>query len=124
MPIGIGARITQVQELFAPVYGFDNEALLENAFDIYFKDDEEFKLGGLTARVVHLPGHTPDHVGYVIGKAIFTGDSIFNVSRNRRARSSQPLTPRPPQPDVGSARADFPGGDAKDLHKVLSHRAH
>ena len=82
VPIGIGGRITQVQDIFAPVYGFDDAALLENAFDIYLKDDEEFKLGELTARVVHLPGHTPDHVGYVIGKAIFTGDSIFNVSTN------------------------------------------
>lgn len=62
------------------MYGFDDPALLDKSFDIYLRDDEEFKLGELTCRVVHLPGHTPDHVGYVIGKAIFTGDSIFNVS--------------------------------------------
>ncbi|EKM54268.1 uncharacterized protein PHACADRAFT_258008 [Phanerochaete carnosa HHB-10118-sp] len=98
--IGIGVRITQVQNLFGPVYGFDNPQLLESAFDVYFRDDEEFKLGKFTCKVVHLPGHTPDHIGYVFGKAIFTGDSIFN-------------------PDIGSARADFPGGDAKDLYKSM-----
>ncbi|GJE94967.1 Metallo-hydrolase/oxidoreductase [Phanerochaete sordida] len=100
VPIGIGARITQVQQRFAPVYGFDDNALLDDAFDVYFKDDQSFALGSLQCTVVHLPGHTPDHVGYVFGKAIFTGDSIFN-------------------PDVGSARADFPGGDAQDLYKSM-----
>ncbi|KAI0088029.1 Metallo-hydrolase/oxidoreductase [Irpex rosettiformis] len=98
--IGIGARITQVQKTFAPVYGYDDPSIFENSFDIYWKDDEEFKLGGYNCRVVHLPGHTPDHVGYVFGSAVFTGDSIFN-------------------PDVGSARADFPGGNAKDLYSSM-----
>lgn len=77
--VGIGQRIGQVQKTFAPVYGYDDPAVFENTFDHYFKDDETFKLGDLSCQVVHLPGHTPDHVGYVIGKAIFTGDSIFNV---------------------------------------------
>jgi len=94
--VGIGARINQVQKTFSPLYGLDDPALLDNTFDIYFKDDEEFNFGSLSCKVVHLPGHTPDHVGYVVGKAIFAGDSIFN-------------------PDVGSARADFPGGNAEDL---------
>ncbi|KAI0793225.1 Metallo-hydrolase/oxidoreductase [Abortiporus biennis] len=94
--VGIGYRITQVQKTFAPIYGFDDPSIFDNTFDKYFKDDEEFKLGNLGCQVIHLPGHTPDHVGYVVGKAIFTGDSIFN-------------------PDVGSARADFPGGNVKDL---------
>lgn len=82
VPVCIGERITQVQETFAPVYGFDEAELFENTFDIYFKDDAEFTLGSTTCRVLHLPGHTPDHVGYVFGLVIFTGDSIFNVSRS------------------------------------------
>ncbi|KAI0645529.1 Metallo-hydrolase/oxidoreductase [Trametes meyenii] len=96
IPVCIGQRITQVQKTFAPIYGLESSSL-DNAFDVYFKDNEEFKLGSLSCHVMHLPGHTPDHVGYVIGKAVFTGDSIFN-------------------PDVGSARADFPGGDVEKLY--------
>lgn len=68
-----------MQQTFAPVYGFDDPKLLDSSFDTYFRDDEDVKLGELSFQVVHLPGHTPDHVGYVFGKAIFTGDSIFNV---------------------------------------------
>jgi len=98
VPICIGARIKQVQNTFAPVYGFENDlGLFQNTFDKYLEDDYEFGLGQIKCKVIHLPGHTPDHVGYVCGKAIFTGDSIFN-------------------PDIGSARADFPGGNAKDLY--------
>ncbi|OBZ68276.1 Glyoxylase B2 [Grifola frondosa] len=75
----IGEKILQVQQTFAPIYGFDHAAFA-NTFDIFLKDDEEFKLGDISCRVMHLPGHTPDHLGYVMGKAVFTGDSIFNVS--------------------------------------------
>ncbi|PSS37818.1 hypothetical protein PHLCEN_2v286 [Hermanssonia centrifuga] len=100
VPVCIGARIAQVQNTFASVYGFDNPAFFQNTFDIYFEDDFEFALGGTTCRVMHLPGHTPDHIGYVLGGAIFTGDSIFN-------------------PDVGSARADFPGGSVTDLYSSI-----
>ena len=78
IPVCIGQRIKQVQQTFAPIYGIDHAAL-DNSFDIYFADDEKFKLGELSCKVLHLPGHTPDHVGFVIGKAVFTGDSIFNV---------------------------------------------
>ncbi|KAG5342962.1 hypothetical protein C0989_005911 [Termitomyces sp. Mn162] len=95
----IGKRITQIQKLFARRYGVDPQ-LLEGAFDILLDDNEEFKLGHTSCKVIHLPGHTPDHVGYVLGDNVFTGDSIF-------------------LPDVGSARADFPGGNAKDLYKRL-----
>ncbi|KAI0958440.1 hypothetical protein AcV7_004263 [Taiwanofungus camphoratus] len=99
IPVCIGQRISQVQQTFATVYGFEQSAF-EKTFDCFFQDDEEFKLGNLSCRVLHLPGHTPDHVGYLIGKAVFTGDSIFN-------------------PDVGSARADFPGGNAEDLYASM-----
>ncbi|KAI0743607.1 Metallo-hydrolase/oxidoreductase [Daedaleopsis nitida] len=95
----IGQRIKQVQDTFAPVYGFQSPSY-DNAFDVYFGDNEEFKLGSLSCQVLHLPGHTPDHVGFVIGKAVFAGDSIFN-------------------PDVGSARADFPGGNAETLYASM-----
>ncbi|GLB37102.1 putative metallo-beta-lactamase superfamily protein [Lyophyllum shimeji] len=99
VPVCIGKRITQVQKMFAPRYGLD-PASLADAFDIYLEDDEEFKIGELSCRVIHIPGHTVDHIGYVIGKSAFTGDSIF-------------------MPDIGSARADFPGGNAKDLYSSL-----
>ncbi|KAH9847135.1 Metallo-hydrolase/oxidoreductase [Lenzites betulinus] len=95
----IGQRITMVQDTFAPIYGLESSSL-DGAFDVYFQDNEKFNLGTLSSHVMHLPGHTPDHVGYVIGKAVFTGDSIFN-------------------PDVGSARADFPGGDAENLYASM-----
>ncbi|RDB16734.1 Beta-lactamase hydrolase-like protein [Hypsizygus marmoreus] len=99
VPLCIGKRITQVQKSFGLKYGMD-PATLENAFDIYLEDDEEFKLGEISCKVMHLPGHTPDHVGYLLGKSVFTGDSIF-------------------LPDVGSARADFPGGSAKILYSSM-----
>jgi len=96
----IGQRITQVQQTFAPIYGLDDPGVFDKTFDVFFKDEEEFMLGELACKVMHLPGHTPDHVGYLIGKAVFTGDSIFN-------------------PDVGSARADFPGGNAEHLYMSM-----
>ncbi|TCD64159.1 hypothetical protein EIP91_004472 [Steccherinum ochraceum] len=97
VPVGIGARIVQVQKAFAPIYGLDDPALFQGVFDTLFSDEQTVKVGSYEGKVMHLPGHTPDHVGYVIGKAVFTGDSIFN-------------------PDVGSARADFPGGNVHDLY--------
>jgi glyoxylase-like metal-dependent hydrolase (beta-lactamase superfamily II) len=93
--ICIGRRIRQVQDHFAKIYGI-NTAELQNLFDKLLDDNEEFFIGRTPAKVLHLPGHTPDHIGYKIGDNVFTGDSIFN-------------------PDVGSARADFPGGSSTDL---------
>lgn len=78
-PICIGSRITQVQSNFAPFYGFDKSILAET-FDIFLQDEESFPVGDLSCKVIHLPGHTPDHIGYIIGTAVFTGDSIFMVS--------------------------------------------
>lgn len=76
----IGRRITLSQKRFAPVYGLDGN-IFTRTFDVYFDDDEEFNIGNVVCRAIHLPGHTPDHLGYVMGKAIFTGDSIFNVGQ-------------------------------------------
>jgi len=93
--ICIGKRIGQVQSRFSARYQVD-PVEMQSAFDHTFEDEEVFYIGKLKAHVIHLPGHTPDHIGYVIGSNVFTGDSIFN-------------------PDVGSARCDFPGGSATAL---------
>lgn len=95
--ISIGKRISQVQATFATKYNIDTTEL-ENVFDNLWEDNQQFTIGRLRCEVLYLPGHTPDHVGYRIEENIFTGDSIFN-------------------PDVGSARSDFPGGSATDLYK-------
>ncbi len=76
------------------------ESELHQAFDHTFNDDEKFKIGSVDAKVIHLPGHTPDHIGYMIGSNVFTGELIFNA-------------------DVGSARCDFPGGSATTLYKSM-----
>ncbi|KAJ5646654.1 beta-lactamase-like protein [Penicillium lividum] len=107
-PIGIGKRIEQVQRLFGQRYGIQSGEY-EAVFDKLFEDDESFQIGELTAKAIHLPGHTPDHLGYQIGDNVFCGDSLFHV-------------------DIGTARCDFPGGDAKDLfqssRKLLSLDSH
>ncbi|KAF4450367.1 putative metallo-beta-lactamase domain protein [Fusarium austroafricanum] len=93
--IGIGSKIKQVQSLFGDRYGIP-AGEYDTAFDKLWKDNDEFTIGTLTARAVHLPGHTPDHMGYHIGNNVFVGDSIFHI-------------------DIGSARADFPGGSAEAI---------
>ncbi|TLD15614.1 uncharacterized protein PgNI_02181 [Pyricularia grisea] len=95
----IGRRVEQVQERFGARYGVPDEEL-RAAFDHLYDDDEEFTVGSLSAKAIHLPGHTPDHLGYIIGSNVFCGDTIFN-------------------PDVGSARCDFPGGDATALYSSV-----
>jgi len=98
--ICIGKRIEHVQARFGPRYQIAPSEL-QRAFDHKFEDEEIFHIGKLEARVLYLPGHTPDHVGYMIGSNVFTGDSIFN-------------------PDIGSARCDFPGGSADALFASMS----
>ncbi|KAJ4483448.1 Metallo-hydrolase/oxidoreductase [Lentinula aciculospora] len=101
IPICIGKRIKQLQGHFAPIYGLETTDFLES-FDVFLEDEDQFQLGSsISCEVIHLPGHTPDHIGFMVGKAVFTGDSIF-------------------MPDLGSARADFPGGNAKDLFSSMS----
>ncbi|KAJ5380882.1 Glyoxylase B2, partial [Penicillium cataractarum] len=96
-PIGIGKRIEQVQRLFGQRYGLAKDEWL-GVFDKLFDDDETFVVGELSAKAIHLPGHTPDHLGYQIGDNVFCGDSLFHA-------------------DIGTARCDFPGGDAKHLYQ-------
>ena len=98
--ICIGKRIMDVQSRFGIRYGVSPDELSQS-FDHTFDDHEKFMIGNTQAEVLHLPGHTPDHIGYLIGDNVFTGDSIFN-------------------PDVGSARCDFPGGSATALHASMS----
>ncbi|MFC7735099.1 MBL fold metallo-hydrolase [Roseomonas sp. GCM10028921] len=99
-PIGIGARITEVQRIFRPV--FDARDLRPDGadFDRLFADGEPFPLGGLEVEVLHVPGHTPADVAYRIGNVVFVGDTLF-------------------MPDSGTARADFPGGDAHALYRSI-----
>ena len=73
--ICIGKRIKDVQSRFAARYGIDSSEL-SGAFDHTFDDHEKFSIGKLQAEVLHLPGHTPDHIGYMIGENVFTGESI------------------------------------------------
>ncbi|KAK8061508.1 beta-lactamase-like protein [Apiospora phragmitis] len=92
-----GQRIREMQEAIGEKYGVPGEEYI-NVFDKLFGDDEMFQIGQLTAMAIHLPGHTPDHLGYKIGDNVFGGDSLFNA-------------------DLGTARCDFPGGSARDLFK-------
>ncbi|KAL4890838.1 beta-lactamase-like protein [Aspergillus ambiguus] len=96
-PIGIGSRIQKIQDLFSKRYGVPKEEC-KGVFGKLFDDDEIFNIGELKAQAIHLPGHTPDHLGYKIGDNVFCGDSIFHV-------------------DIGTARCDFPGGSARDLYE-------
>ncbi|KAF3044813.1 hypothetical protein E8E12_010834 [Didymella heteroderae] len=93
--IGIGKRIDQVQALFGRRYGVCAKDY-ERVFDVLFEDNEVIQVGAMQIKAIHLPGHTPDHLGYQIGFNVFCGDSLFH-------------------PSIGTARTDFPGGSADDL---------
>lgn len=99
--IAIGRDITQVQETFGAIFNAGDSFLRDGSqFDRLFDDGERFELGSIAAAVLHVPGHTPADLAYVIGDAVFTGDTIF-------------------MPDFGTARADFPGGDAHQLYRSI-----
>lgn len=98
--IGIGEHIRDVQRIFRPLFALDDLATDGADFDRRFADDERFALGELTIAVMHVPGHTPADVAYRIGDALFVGDTLF-------------------MPDYGTARADFPGGDARLLYRSI-----
>ena len=95
-PIGIGEHIREVQKIFGPVFDMHHLKPEGGDFDRLFKDGERFALGSLTVEVLHVPGHTPADVAYRIGGDVFVGDTLF-------------------MHDYGTARADFPGGDAHQL---------
>ncbi|WP_022695249.1 MBL fold metallo-hydrolase [Ponticaulis koreensis] len=102
---GIGGRITEVQTVFKTLFNAKDVNTNGVVFDDLFADGETFKVGDLDAKVIATPGHTPACVTYVIGDAAFVGDTMF-------------------MPDYGTARTDFPGGDAGTLYdsiqKILS----
>lgn len=100
-PLVIGARISEVQREFAPRFGMDDLAADGRQFDMLLDDGAALRLGNLTIRVLHTPGHTPACVTYLIGDAAFVGDTMF-------------------MPDYGTARCDFPGGDAATLHASIA----
>ena len=99
--IAIGEAITVVQRAFQKVFNTEATFATDGSqFDHLFEDGETFRIGGLEARVIHTPGHTPACVSYVIGDAAFVGDTLF-------------------MPDYGTARCDFPGGDAHTLYHSI-----
>jgi glyoxylase-like metal-dependent hydrolase (beta-lactamase superfamily II) len=98
--IGIGEHIRDVQKIFEPMYSFDELHPDGRDFDRLFADGEHFALGSLDVEVMHLPGHTPADIAYRIGDAVFVGDTLF-------------------MPDYGTARADFPGGNARTLYRSI-----
>ena len=98
---GIGNQIGTVQATFKTVFNAGDELPSDGSqFDHLFSDAEIFTIGGIRARVIHTPGHTPACVTYVIWNAAFVGDTMF-------------------MPDYGTARADFPGGDARTLFRSI-----
>lgn len=98
--VGIGEHIKDVQRIFRPVFNAMDVSGDGSEFDHLFKDGEHFKLGNIDAEVIYTPGHTPACVSYKLGDAVFVGDTMF-------------------MPDYGTARADFPGGNAHDLYRSI-----
>ena len=98
--IGIGEHISDVQRLFRPVFNATDLTTDGSDFDHLFRDGEHFRIGEIEAEVLYTPGHTPADVTYKIPDAAFVGDTLF-------------------MPDYGTARADFPGGDAHKLYRSI-----
>jgi glyoxylase-like metal-dependent hydrolase (beta-lactamase superfamily II) len=99
--IGVGANITVVQDVFGKIFNEGTEFQRDGSqFDALFEDGDEYTIGTLKALAIHTPGHTPACMTHVIGNAAFVGDTLF-------------------MPDGGSARADFPGGDAGILYDSI-----
>jgi len=98
--VGIGEHIREVQKIFRPVFNATDVAGDGSEFDHLFKEGERFRLGSLEIEVLHVPGHTPADIAYKVGDAVFVGDTLF-------------------MPDYGTARADFPGGNAATLYRSI-----
>ncbi len=98
--IGIGEHIKEVQRIFRPVFNATDLKTDGSDFDHLFKDGETFAIGELQGSILHTPGHTPADIVYRIEDAAFVGDTLF-------------------MPDFGTARADFPGGDALTLYRSI-----
>ncbi len=99
--LAIGREIIRVQEVFGKIFNAGSEFQRDGSqFDQLFRDGDRFKVGRLEATVLHVPGHTPACLAYIIGDAVFAGDTLF-------------------MPDYGTARCDFPGGDARQLYRSI-----
>lgn len=98
--IGIGEHIKDVQRIFRPIFNATDLKTDGSDFDHLFRDGERFKVGELGVEVLYTPGHTPADISYKIEDAVFVGDTLF-------------------MPDYGTARADFPGGDAHKLYRSI-----
>ena len=99
--LAIGRDITTVQTVFGKIFNEGSAFKRDGSqFDHLFADGDRFMIGSIPAMALHLPGHTPADLAYVVGDAVFTGDTIF-------------------MPDYGTARADFPGGDARQLYRSI-----
>ncbi len=100
-PLGIGEHVATVQQTFGKLFNAGSTIARDGSqFGRLFKDGDTFPIGGLTARVMHTPGHTPACISYLIDDAVFVGDTLF-------------------MPDYGTARCDFPGGDAAQLYHSI-----
>lgn len=99
--LSIGEHITTVQDVFGKAFNEGTAFQRDGSqFDHLFKDEETFKIGNIEGRALHTPGHTPACMSYLIGDALFVGDTLF-------------------MPDYGTARCDFPGGDARTLYSSV-----
>ena len=98
--VAIGEHIKDVQQIFRPIFNAMDISGEGSEFDVLFKDGDHVKIGNLDIEVIATPGHTPACVSYKIGDAVFVGDTLF-------------------MPDYGTARADFPGGDARQLYRSI-----
>ncbi len=99
--LGIGEHVRTVQDVFGKLFNAGPEFKHDGSqFEHLFRDGEKFRIGNLEARVMHTPGHTPACISFVIGDAVFVGDTLF-------------------MPDYGTARCDFPGGDARQLYRSI-----
>lgn len=99
--LAIGREIVRVQSTFGKLFNAGADGACDGSeFDRLFDDGDRFMIGGIAATVLHVPGHTPADVAYVVGDSAFVGDTLF-------------------MPDYGTARADFPGGDARQLFRSI-----
>jgi glyoxylase-like metal-dependent hydrolase (beta-lactamase superfamily II) len=99
--LAVGEQVTAVQRSFGKLFNAGSDFATDGRqFDRLLREGDAFRIGGLEARVMHTPGHTPACVTYVVGDAAFVGDTMF-------------------MPDFGTARCDFPGGDARLLYRSI-----
>ncbi|WP_262047481.1 MBL fold metallo-hydrolase [Bradyrhizobium sp. Bra78] len=98
--VGIGEHIKDVQRIFRPIFNATDLKTDGSDFDHLFRDGERFSIGELSVETLYTPGHTPADISYKIEDAVFVGDTLF-------------------MPDYGTARADFPGGDAHKLYRSI-----